>query len=118
LGILVWLTIVAGRTNRDGELHLNFFDRIRTELAAALTVAAWSFLVYLATNVYGPFVGVVYQGDASYYYTETAFDINVADVMIVSLIAVLSCAMFMVGYLSLVRRIKGGTLWKNSILKW
>ena len=118
LGILVWLTIVAGRTNRDGELHLNFFDRIRTELAAALTVAAWSFLVYLATNVYGPFVGVVYQGDASYYNTETAFDINVADVMIVSLIAVLSCAMFMVGYLSLVRRIKGGTLWKNSILKW
>lgn len=118
LGILVWLTIVAGRTNRDEELHLNFFDRIKTELAAAVTVIAWVCLVYLVTNVYGPFVGVVYQGDASYYYTETAFDINVPDVVVVSLIAVLSCAVFMIGYLSLVRRIKAGTLWKNSILRW
>ena len=118
LGICVWLTITAGRTNRDEELHLNFFDRIKTEIAAAATIAVWIFLVYLGTNIYGPFTGIVYQGDASYYYPDSAFEINTADVMVVCLIAVLTCAMFMIGYLSLVRRIKAGTLWKNSFLRW
>ena len=28
-----------------------------------------------------------------------------------------SCAMFLAGYLSLVRRIKAGTLWKDSLLR-
>ncbi len=92
LGILVWLTIVAGRTNKNGELHLNFFDRIKTEPAAAGTVIVWVCLVYLVTDV--------------------------ANVVMVFLLAVLGCAVFMIGYLSLVRRIKAGTLWKNSILRW
>ena len=117
LAILVWLTAVAGRRNRDEELHLNFFDRIRTELAAVLTAGIWFGSVFLLLNIYGPFTGVVYHGDPSYYYGGV-FRVNVWDVVVVSAVAVVSCAMFMVGYLSLVRRIKGRTLWKNSVLKW
>ena len=115
LAILVWLTLVAGRSTRDEEIHLNVFDRIKTELAAALTLGAWLLLCYLATNMYGPFRGAVYEGD--YYYTDM-FQINIGDVVLVSGMAVVTCVMFMVGYLSLVRRIKAKTLWKNSILKW
>ena len=32
--------------------------------------------------------------------------------------AAISCSAFLIGYLSLVRRIKARNLWKNSILRW
>ena len=32
--------------------------------------------------------------------------------------ALYSCAMFLLGYLSLVRRIKAKTVWKNSVFRW
>ena len=35
-----------------------------------------------------------------------------------ALLAVYSCALFLIGFLSLVRRIKARTLWKNSLLRW
>ena len=35
---LVWLTVVAGRSSRDEELHLNWFDAWKTELAAAVII--------------------------------------------------------------------------------
>ncbi len=38
---LVWLTVVAGRSNRDEELHLNWFDAWKTELAAAVIIVLW-----------------------------------------------------------------------------
>lgn len=33
-------------------------------------------------------------------------------------VAVLTCGAFLIGYLSLVRRIKARTLWKNSLFLW
>lgn len=38
---LVWLTVVAGRSSRDEELHLNWFDAWKTELAAAVIIVLW-----------------------------------------------------------------------------
>lgn len=117
LGVIVWMTVTAGRTNKDEKLHLNGFDHIKTEVAAVAAVGAWYLLLYLGINVYGPFAGVVYQGSADYYYAA-AFDVNPPDVIAVSVIGVFTCVMFMIGYLSLVRRVKAGTLWKNSLLRW
>lgn len=37
----VWLTLIAGRKETDEELHLNGFDKVPTELAAAGVIAIW-----------------------------------------------------------------------------
>ena len=39
-------------------------------------------------------------------------------IVVGSVEALYTCAMFLFGYLSLVRRIKAGTVWKNSVLRW
>lgn len=116
LAVIIWMTVTAGRSYKDEELHLNGFDKIKTEIAAVITVAAWYLLIYFGINIYGPFTGQIYQGSSDYYYAA-AFDVNPADVVAVSAIGVFTCLMFMIGYLSLVRRIKAGTIWKNSLLR-
>lgn len=118
LVILVWLTVVAGRRVKDSDMHLNFFDGIKTELAALVTFAAWLLFLYMGSNIYGSFSGSPYMGDGGYYYPSSSVNIHMGDIALVALIAVCTCGIFMIGYLSLVRRIKAGTLWKNSLLRW
>ena len=38
---VVWLVVIAGRTERDGELHLYKFDRCKTEIGAATVIFDW-----------------------------------------------------------------------------
>ena len=97
---MVYLTLAAGRsTDEDGEIMLNRFDRVRSELAALiLIVPAWIILVLASVgvsvrNLEMPEFALVGGG--------VAFVLN---------------GMFLTGYISLVRRIKAHTLWKNSIL--
>ena len=97
---MVYLTLAAGRsTDEDGEIMLNRFDRIRSELAALiLIVPAWIILILVSVgvsvrNLEMPEFALVGGG--------VAFVLN---------------GMFLTGYISLVRRIKAHTLWKNSIL--
>ena len=115
--LLVWLTVIAGRSPQDEELHLNGFDRWKTEIAALVVIGCWCVPVALGvsgiTSSYFPSWGgdyQLYQAD----YIQSAIPYMICG----ALLAVYSCALFLIGFLSLVRRIKARTLWKNSLLRW
>ena len=115
--LLVWLTVIAGRNPQDEELHLNGFDRWKTEIAALVVIGGWCIPVALGvsgiTYSYFPSWGgdyQLYQAD----YIQSAIPYMICG----ALLAVYTCALFLTGFLSLVRRIKARTLWKNSLLRW
>lgn len=103
----VWLTIIAGRYNSDDEkkVHLNFFDKWKTEIAAGLVIAALFFWTFCTMQYFG--------------YTDMPSPEEIASRMIqVGFFAAGFTCIGLIGYLSLVRRIKAKTLWSNSVLKW
>lgn len=104
---VLWLTVVAGRRSGDEELHLNMFDRLKTELAAILVIGAEAFVIAAIGSQFGFSTSSARYAVANH---------SVSLVWVVIFFA--SMCLFLVGYLSLVRRIKGRTLWKNSILKY
>ncbi len=115
LAIMIWLTVIAGRNDKDEELHLNVFDRWKTELAASAVVVLWAVpivIIGLNTSMIDGVSGASVWIDGSY--TGGA---KPSAVMWAGIAAAYTCAMFLIGYLSLVRRIKAKTLWENSILR-
>ena len=106
---MVWLTVTAGRRPEDEEIHLNGFDRWYTEIAAGAVIGIW---------LAGTIISGTLIANSSLGYSHA-----VATVIVTCLICgTYTMAWFLIGYLSLVRRIKAGTLWKNSlirkVLKW
>ena len=106
---MVWLTVTAGRKPKDEEIHLNGFDRWYTEIAAGAVIGIW----LAGTIILGTLIA-----NSSLGYSHA-----VVTVIVTCLICgTYTMAWFLIGYLSLVRRIKAGTLWKNSlirkVLKW
>ena len=122
LVVLFWLTWVAGRNTEDDALHLTAYDQWKTELGAAAVIVPW----LLFTGM----IGVLWNGfgyqpvgvDSSYYQHSYIFSISKGDMLIWGAYVGITMALFLIGYLSLVRRIKGKNFWKNSILyiilKW
>ena len=96
---MVYLTMAAGRApDGDGAIRLNRFDRIRTE-AALLLVAVPAVLLLAAGILLRPLsLGM------------TGFALGGGGVTLL-----FNC-LFLTGYLSLVRRVRSGTLWTNSVL--
>ena len=106
---MVWLTVTAGRKPEDEEIHLNGFDRWYTEIAAGAVIGIW---------LAGTIISGTLIANSSLGYSHV-----VVTVIVTCLICgTYTMAWFLIGYLSLVRRIKAGTLWKNSlirtVLKW
>ena len=106
---MVWLTVTAGRRPKDEEIHLNGFDRWYTEIAAGTVIGIW---------LAGTIISGTLIANSSLGYSHV-----VVTVIVICLICgTYTMAWFLIGYLSLVRRIKAGTLWKNSlirkVLKW
>ena len=106
---MVWLTVTAGRKTKDEEIHLNGFDRWYTEIAAGAVIGIW---------LAGTIISGTLIANSSLGYSHV-----VVTVIVICLICgTYTMAWFLIGYLSLVRRIKAGTLWKNSlirtVLKW
>ena len=106
---MVWLTVTAGRRPEDEEIHLNGFDRWYTEIAAGTVIGIW---------LAGTIISGTLIASSSLGYSHV-----VVTVIVICLICgTYTMAWFLIGYLSLVRRIKAGTLWKNSlirkVLKW
>ena len=106
---MVWLTVTAGRKPEDEEIHLNGFDRWYTEIAAGTVIGIW---------LAGTIISGTLIANSSLGYSHA-----VVTVIVTCLICgTYTMAWFLIGYLSLVRRIKAGTLWKNSlirtVLKW
>ena len=106
---MVWLTVTAGRRPKDEEIHLNGFDRWYTEIAAGTVIGIW---------LAGTIISGTLIANSSLGYSHV-----VVTVIVTCLICgTYTMAWFLIGYLSLIRRIKAGTLWKNSlirkVLKW
>jgi len=117
--ILIWLTIVAGRNGQGQEICLNWFDRWKTEPAAAAVILLWAAPVILVGNgielvrTTQSVSELMYYDTVDYVYTAPSGMLAAGGV-----IAAYTCAMFLAGYLSLVRRVKARMLWKNSMLRW
>ncbi len=107
LASLAWLTLTAGKT-------LNFFDRWKTEAAALLVIVVWSCSVAFLqeTGLLQPSILSEYleQGTVAGYQMRFY-------VAVVAVTAAIMDLFFLWGYLSLVRRIRARTLWRNSILR-
>lgn len=115
---LVWLTIVAGRSNRDDELHLNWFDAWKTEVAATVVIVLWLIPVLLSGSILSlTDLFMDLNNDLATLYGYYNYVMNSIPYVIGGgILAAYTCLMFLVGYLSLVRRLKAGTMWKNSVL--
>lgn len=101
------LTCGAGRSLEDEKVHLNFLDRVWTEAAALAVGCIW---------VCG--LAIPLEFSESLFDGPSLFHLAV----ITGVSAVWTMIWFLTGWLSLVRRIKAKTLWKNSccgfILHW
>lgn len=98
----IWLTVhTCRKCSADGntEKHMNAFDRIYTEIAAGL--------------VFIPALGVVTVGLNLQYSTYN----TIVSVIITEITVFLVSCLFWLGYLSLIRRLKAHTLWKNSLFR-
>lgn len=101
---MILLTVAAGRKPEDEEIHLNSFDRWYTEIAAGVVIGVWFVgFMGMVTVILNALVG-------------TFNDIQILIILLV-ICGIYTMAWFLTGYLSLVRRIKAGTLWKNSLFR-
>lgn len=100
---LIWLTAAAGKRPNDERIYLNFYDRWFTEIAAAAVLGLWLVGVRITIALFETTsVPSRWEGFG----------------MMTACVSLYTAALFLTGYLSLVRRIKAKTLWKNSLLRW
>lgn len=95
---VVWLTFIAGRKPEDEEIYLCSWDKWKTEIAATIVIGVWVLAVAFLANLW---------------YTEN----STWDLVIAGFVGFVTCTAFLIGYLSLVRRIKAKTLWKDSLTR-
>ena len=116
---VLWLIIIAGRSDKDDELHLNWFDRWKTEFAASVVILGWILpTVLMGVLVRSGTAYLIVETSSQFIQTSSYITNSIPYIIGVSAMAAFTCCMFLIGLLSLVRRIKAGTVWKNSILKW
>lgn len=114
---IIWLTVAAGRSSKDDELHLHPFDRWKTELAAAVVIGLWMIPTFLFAESWINYYRVT-EDHTIFYTSELDILNNIPQLLFFGGLAVFTCALFLLGYLSLVRRVKAKTVWKNSLLRW
>lgn len=117
----VWLAVVAGRSEKDEEIHLLWFDRWYTEIAAAVMIALGIVVIWSGAAVFvdgSSFMGVeVYRVGMALARVTNYVRNSIAYVVGFAVLAVILYSLFLIGFLSLVRRIKARTLWKDSLLR-
>lgn len=99
---LIYLSIVAGKRDDSGEVYLNLFDKIPTEVLFLL--ASIEIIVF----VYG-LVAVWAHYDSGSYTSR---------MLLTGGVTFFGMAFLLIFYLSFIRRIRAGVLWMNSILRW
>lgn len=120
LGSVLWLSVVAGRNDKDNELHLNWFDHWKTEIGAGFVIALWAIpVMFVFMGGGGLFGYVTSRGQEMVQATSTTSYLtnSVPYIVLGCLIMAYTCCMFLVGLLSLVRRIKAKEMWKNSVIR-
>lgn len=99
---LIILTAGAGRNNHSEEIRLNFYDRIYTEIGAGIVVCVWAVPTWM---ILGLGINIDYVDKLKFI------------VLLMTALAAWTGLLFIGGWLSLVRRIKAKTLWKNSLFR-
>lgn len=140
LGATIWLTLEAGRTAEDEELHLNGFDHWKTEIAAVLIVLIWIVGSYIGIHFWNGNIYTMINDIPTYlkdggtyfeYYYARGMDVSSAymsaslylpslssaELAEIYFYGVFTLGCFFMGYVSLIKRIKGRNLWKNSLLR-
>ncbi len=116
---VIWLTAVAGRSNQQEELALTRFDKWKTEIWLCLIGCLGAPLV---TEVIMAIEYYLYQinnyAESGYMESLRNGRISIAAFMGIGAGTFAAGLLFLVAYLSFVRRIKARNLWKNSICKW
>lgn len=97
---LVYLTIHAGRSGEDEKVHLNWLDRVKTEPF---------FLVFVAFTV----LITVFSFQASGYRWDLP-----GILILAGTVAFIYDGVFLIFYLSMIRRMKAGVLWEYSVTNW
>ena len=97
---VVILTIGAGRNNEDKKVHLNFFDRCYTEIVAVVVFMIW----LMGTSV---IVQAMDNEEMRMVWKAIGF----------GTLGLWFGIWFLAGWLSLVRRIKARSLWRDSLLR-
>ena len=98
----IYLSLAAGRNPEDDEVHLNWFDKIKTEILLAAFV--------------GMFLGAVFVVRSL---VELFGESDLIGMMIMAGgLAMTVVAVFMIFYMSLIRRMKAGEMWTGSLLYW
>lgn len=140
LGATIWLTLEAGRTAEDEELHLDGFDHWKTEIAAVLIVLIWIVGSYIGIHFWNGNIYTMINDIPTYlkdggtyfeYYYARGMDVSsaymsaslylpslsIAELAEIYFYGVFTLGCFFMGYVSLIKRIKGRNLWKNSLLR-
>lgn len=140
LGATIWLTLEAGKTAEDEELHLNGFDHWKTEIAAVLIVLIWIVGSYIGIHFWNGNIYTMINDIPTYlkdggtyfeYYYARGMDVSsaymsaslylpslsIAELAEIYFYGVFTLGCFFMGYVSLIKRIKGRNLWKNSLLR-
>lgn len=140
LGATIWLALEAGRTAEDEELHLNGFDHWKTEIAAVLIVLIWIVGSYIGIHFWNGNIYTMINDIPTYlkdggtyfeYYYARGMDVSsaymsaslylpslsIAELAEIYFYGVFTLGCFFMGYVSLIKRIKGRNLWKNSLLR-
>lgn len=121
LACTVWLVVVAGRSDQDEELHLHWFDRWYTEIAAALVIGLGIIVMLPGGMMISGGIEIMrrimYRVDGSQIQDINYVRDSIPYMAGFTALAVVLCTLFLIGLLSLVRRIKARTLWKNSLFR-
>ena len=128
LACTVWLSVTDGKKPGDEEIHLTTFDRWKTEIAAATVILIWGVATLMLLSVGIPDIDWGHAVESTEYYVDKygipylysglfTQAISLADMTGVFCYGFFSFLCFYAGYLSLVRRIRAKTLWKNSLVR-
>ena len=97
---LIYLTLAAGRRAEDAEIHLNAFDKIKTEILFVGFIAIAAELIFIIVRVSNQ-------------------DWELSGLLVASgTVSLVMDALFLAFYLSIVKLMKAEKLWENSFTSW
>lgn len=98
--VLVYLTLAAGRKAGDDKVHLNWLDKVKTEIFFILFVGFSVAMITLS------FAAASYEWDVP------------GMLIMVGVLAFIYDGVFLIFYMSMIRRVKANVLWEYSFAKW
>lgn len=97
---LIYLTLAAGRRAEDAEIHLNAFDKIKTEILFVGFIAIAAELIFIIVRVSNQ-------------------EWELSGLLVASgTVSLVMDALFLAFYLSIVKLMKAEKLWENSFTCW